>query len=587
MATNDVRVLKIDTNTAQTSVKELRNELKELKNTMLSCEQGTEEYNSALAQAAKIQHTLKEQMEQVNATAMDFGQIAQNCTNAVGGMVAGFQAAKAAMNLFGIENEDVLESLKKMQSLMAITQALPSIDKGIKAFKNLGIAIKGASSAMKGLSAAAISTGIGALIAALGLLIVNWDKVTESMKNWGIISNTTEEKLKEQEDRVKGLNDELKKLEGTYDKQVKDNKIKKLNSESKKSYEDLENQIKDYQAQLDIVVKKQEIAGNNRSEWQRLQDEGKALKENIHDLKEKQDAILANAESYKEVDKVAQTALEKEKKTVKELQVLLWDITQRLAPQSLQDELNAKFEGQPLKVPVQIEIAEEEDEDTKGLAAADALREKIQNTVKSLQSAFGLSEEEQYKQELNALDVALKTKLIKEEEYYKLRDALNKEQTQREMTRYAMAAGYVGDIFSSLGELMEEGSEEQKAFQIMGATVNMLGGITAAISGAFTTHSGPWDIALAVLQAAAIATSGAINIAKMSKTNEKNAKSMASSSAAASSAIQSIAAPVQYTQDVQGASIEGAIKDTKVYVTETDISNTQNRVRVTESEATF
>ena len=103
---------------------------------------------------------------------------------------------------------------------------------------------------------------------------------------------------------------------------------------------------------------------------------------------------------------------------------------------------------------------------------------------------------EQYQEEINALDVALKTKLIKEEEYLKLRDALNKEQTQREVLRYATAANGIGDIFSNLGELMEEGSEEQKAMQIMGATINMLAGITAAIAGTFTTHSGVWDIAL-------------------------------------------------------------------------------------------
>ena len=142
MATEKVKVLKIDTNPAQTSVKELRTQLKELKDTLLSCEQGTEQYNDALKQAAEIQHTLKEQMEQVNAVAMDTGQILSNCTKAIGGMVAGFQAAKAVMNLFGVENEDVLKSLQKMQSLMALTQSFSGIEAGIKAFKRLGMQIK-------------------------------------------------------------------------------------------------------------------------------------------------------------------------------------------------------------------------------------------------------------------------------------------------------------------------------------------------------------------------------------------------------------------------------------------------------------
>jgi hypothetical protein len=56
---------------------------------MLSAEQGTDEYNAALKRAAEIQHTLKEQMEQVNASAMDFGQIAGNGVKAVAGLTAG------------------------------------------------------------------------------------------------------------------------------------------------------------------------------------------------------------------------------------------------------------------------------------------------------------------------------------------------------------------------------------------------------------------------------------------------------------------------------------------------------------------
>ena len=117
-------------------------------------------------------------MEEVNASAMDFGQIAGNVVKATGGIVAGFQAAKATMNLFGIENEAVLQSLEKMQNLMAITQAIPALDDGVKAFKRLGLAIKGATAGMSGLKKALISSGLGALVVALGLIIANFDKIS-------------------------------------------------------------------------------------------------------------------------------------------------------------------------------------------------------------------------------------------------------------------------------------------------------------------------------------------------------------------------------------------------------------------------
>jgi len=42
-----------------------------------------------LRQSAEIMHTLKEQNEELNASAMDFGQITGNAVKATGGLVAG------------------------------------------------------------------------------------------------------------------------------------------------------------------------------------------------------------------------------------------------------------------------------------------------------------------------------------------------------------------------------------------------------------------------------------------------------------------------------------------------------------------
>ena len=55
---------------------------------------------------------------------------------------------------------------------------------------------------------------------------------------------------------------------------------------------------------------------------------------------------------------------------------------------------------------------------------------------------------------------------------------------------------------------------------------------------------------------------------------------LVSSGAIASSVI----APQAYSQSVQGASTEQSIQDTRVYVLESDISNTQGRVSVQETE---
>ena len=83
---------------------------------MLNAKQGTDEYNMAMAQAAEITHTLKEQTEYINATAMDFGQIVSNVNKALSGLVGGIQLVNASMNLFGIENEDVIKSNARTMS---------------------------------------------------------------------------------------------------------------------------------------------------------------------------------------------------------------------------------------------------------------------------------------------------------------------------------------------------------------------------------------------------------------------------------------------------------------------------------------
>lgn len=249
------KVVDIDTGNAQKSVKSLRNELKGLKDQLVNLEEGTEEYNQTLQEAANIQHDLKEMNEQLAASAMDFGQIMSNTTNTIGGVVSGFQTLTASMSLMGIENKDALESIKKLQAIMALTQGIQGIEKGIKSFKNLvnvisnstavaklfnsttnatataetatATATKGLQGAMVGEAAATgtatvatkafkkalISTGIGAIVVAIGTLIAH----LEDLSKWlGLGNNKAEEHKKaiaKLEEQYSDFNSTLKQNE--------------------------------------------------------------------------------------------------------------------------------------------------------------------------------------------------------------------------------------------------------------------------------------------------------------------------------------------------------------------------------------
>ena len=294
MAIEKVTVIKVDTGEAQTSVKDLRNELKRMKDMMFQCEEGTDEYNEALARAAEIQHDLKEQMELVNASAMDFGQIAQNTTKLVGGMVAGLQAAKATMNLFGVENEDVIKSLQKMQNLMALTQALPALDAGYKAFQRLSSAIATATGATTKLKRALISTGLGAAIVAVGLLAANWDKVVAALREWGILHQTTQEKLEEQRKKVDDLKTKLEEAKQAYDDWAKEMKEKKLSGPGKKEYDELTNAIKGYKLALNKIEAEKALA-KTREEWEKLNEEGLKYLDMLVQAEKRQNELLNSA----------------------------------------------------------------------------------------------------------------------------------------------------------------------------------------------------------------------------------------------------------------------------------------------------
>jgi len=159
-------------------------------------------------------------------------------TSTVNGVISGFQALTASMTLLGIENKDALEAIKKLQALMALTQGIAGVEKGIKAFKRLMTMISnstlvtnlfskattsasaaekvatastnGLQGAMMGEAAATgtatvathafkkalIATGIGAIIVAIGTLIAHLEDLTKWLGWTGSSVVTLEQQTK-------------------------------------------------------------------------------------------------------------------------------------------------------------------------------------------------------------------------------------------------------------------------------------------------------------------------------------------------------------------------------------------------------
>ena len=724
---------------------------------MLSTEQGTKEYNDALQQAANIQHALKEQMEEVNASAMDFGQIAGNVVKGVGGVVAGFQAAQATMNLFGIENETVIKSLQKMQSLMAITQAIPAIDDGVKAFKRLGLAIKGATIGMSGLKKALISTGIGVAVVAVGALVANFDKLKAAIT--GTNDELEEQKKLQMDEHLKKVNDELnkrlsleeqiRKAGGQDDVTIAEERVKSIEKEIKKkealieanrreqaqAYMAYNNAIQQGKAQSyinelkenwlnvskkeDVYLKEIEAIRNGQLKTAKEELEIEKKLQAARDIKAKQDeAEKAAEEARKTAEENRKKRIEEEKKAVEELRkkygelaedIKLYDATDyekdlasldKAEQKSIQtikdalkkgiiskeqyeeDKLNiekyyaklrenaSKEEAQrqreesiaSLDTTYQLEqaklqkqydeklISEKDFTDRKKELLETYVQDYVDNIQFMLDTENGLTDEqildltnkindarallkkpeetstEETKPEevsqAEAINAALNTtkSALQEvadnpawgniigniQQIVNVFDDLNKNHIEKgskdAMNAYVQVAalgfGAVGQMLNGLAAEQDttnkEGFETAKKMQIASATMTTLSSVLQAYAAGNSMASqmglaAPVGWAMGAAMASMVGALGAVNIAKIAKQKFDEGSTTSSSAGAApnTSAVNSVIAPVQYTQDVQGASIEGAIKDTKVYVTETDISNTQNKVSVAESEARF
>lgn len=137
-----VEVLNIDTSQSTSSIKALRQQLKELKDQMAGLEEGSEEFLKVAASAGEVKHQIDEIQQSVNGASADFGDMLSSATGALNGIIGGFTAAQGVMNLFGIESEATVEAMKKLQALMAIGQGIAQIDNGIKAFNKFANAIK-------------------------------------------------------------------------------------------------------------------------------------------------------------------------------------------------------------------------------------------------------------------------------------------------------------------------------------------------------------------------------------------------------------------------------------------------------------
>ena len=594
-----VEEIQINTENTNRTVKDLRTELKGLKDDLLNCEKGTEEYNKTLQKAANIQKELKDQMQEVNNSAQDFGQIMGNCTSVMAGVSGAITAATGALSLFGIENDETQKKITAtMTSLIGITQGLSKIDNGIKAFKRLTIAINASTKSMNGFKVALISTGLGALVVVLGSIIAYWDEFTEAI-------GLSTEKMQKFGDIAKGvlnvITSGMKGIAKSLGKLIKGD-FKGAWQELKDGFSVVKNFNEGVAASQakreEEATKKAKEEADKRAKI--AEDEYKKRIAAAEKLAKYERDMAAAKTRGKDSDKYTQDAYDREMKYFDTLFAVYRKDSDEYKNLVLEKEQYLQDWENHF-----IEVAEKEKEEADARAQREAERaeaeaQKASEERQRLLEQFNeslLTEEEYLEQRYQMLiDAAKKegedttaihrwyeeekTKIVKEQE--EKQTAIRRAQ----LKAYTSIASGIGDIIGSISDMMEEGTEEQKGMAIAATTIQMLVGIATALSGVFTTKSGPWDIALAAVQAAAIAAAGIASIVQISQVRPDGG-SGSSVSVPSINVGAAVAASPDFTQTIDGAMTQTAIEDQRVYVVEHDITETQNKVEVTQAMATY
>ena len=593
-----IEEVKIQTGESARTVKELRKELRDLKDQLLSTQQGTEEYNSIMVKAADIQHELKEQMEEINSSAMDFGQKLGNVTKTMTGISGAITAATGALSLFGIENDEAQKKITAtMTSLIGITEGLSKMDDGIKAFKRLTIAVNSSSKAMGVFKTALISTGIGALVVVLGSVIAYWDEFTEaiglSSEQLEKLGNIASGVFNVFTSSLKGIAQALGKMikgdfKGAWDS-LKDgfSVVKNFNegvaeAESKRE-EEKTKEAKEEAAErakiADDEYKKRIEAAQKLAKYEK--DMAAAKTRGEESGKYTQGAFDREMKYFDTLFKVYRKDSEEYNNLVLEKEQFLQDWENHFAEEAKKEEETNKQKAEAAK-----KAAEEKKERAHQarVAMLQSFDEDLMTEQQKLDQRYQMLIDAAIKEGEDTTKITEwyekeKTRIIEEEEEKQMQIR------QAKLKAYEAIGNGIGDVLGSISDMMAEGTEEQKGLAIASTTIQMLTGIASALAMTYTTHTGWWDWALGISQAASIAAAGIASITKISQV--KSDGSGASTSVPSVNMGAVVASAPEFVQSVDGAMTETAITDQKVYVTEHDITETQKKVQVAQNRATY
>jgi len=444
------------------------------------------------------------------------------------GVTAGFEVAAGAVALFGGQSEELEKVMLKVQGAMVFSQGLKDLKEFSPALLNLAATVRGkVVTAFTTLRGALIATGIGAAAVAVGALLANWDKFTTYLtKTFPILSKLGSligDAFQKATD-LAGITSEQQRMQEKVNQSIQDNidlTEEQIKIADAQGQEELSLTLQKQKAAAELALAKRKFAQEETDE------NNKALRDARLNFKLSNIAYEKYLREQKEIrDKAnndaAKERAEREAERQKEIR--------------LENERQNETQGATLKT-TETQLKSDKVVFDSASFLAKAQKQYTDNTVKRL--------EEEAK--------------AREELYYLSQDLGNA-------------------VVSLLGEQTAAGKAVALA-QIAADTAR-------ALSGALANSNSPTADNIATGGLAGIAKY--IGLATTIVTNAKRAIDIVKSDNISGAGSGAASVPsTSFGQNINAPAVrlprtEEFTGDRRIYVTEYDISNTQEKVRVTE-----
>lgn len=585
---NEVVGIEIKANTGS-----LRTQIREATQEFVKLEQSGKASAEEIARAAQRVADLKDNFADANTVIDAFNpdQKFRAFSQSIQGVAGAFAAAQGALGLFGVESDNLQKQLLKVQSALALSEGLNTVLDSVQGFKNLALVIKTqVVAAFTTLKGALTATGIGAIAIAVGYLVGNWDRLTKALttsfpiiskisdKIGSIVNSITDfigitseaDRQYEKSNAVflkrkQTIEDQVKVLEALGNKETEVYKLKK---------ELVGEEIKD------LENKKKTVAGLNKDEILQLQGKYNEIK--VLDAAQKKYLREKAKEDAEKRKRLEDEAAEKEQERLKQIGETQFENYKK----QVEEKNQLRFQDLQTEIDTLERSNEVKNNDYKqDIIRLELAKERLleQRDIE-LESASLLEDSENKKLEIRKKYA---------DEIFNLDQKITDSQKAQEEARYILKMQYA-DLGIMLGKVLQDAAGQNKDLAIAGILVEQgaaiakitMGSLAAASKAGFLTPKG-----IAELAAGALGVTSAIIAAKkgIDDINKVNIPGSVSSSATSTSTPPIMpqfteASTVNLSSDTMNKMNNVAMK---AYVVESDISNSQQRIKRLENSATF